>query len=130
MTKYSNEKDVKRDVKKLLDKHNWFWWMPAANGYGATGIADFNAIRGGVFLAVETKFGKNKPTVRQKAYLTSIQSETGIAFVVNEKTLPVFEGWLAAFDRSMEAAAKQENPSQEDGAYLIDAIRLLTAEFV
>ena len=59
---FLTEKDVKAEVKKLLNAHDWFWWMPPANGFGKAGISDFNALKKGVFLAVETKFGSKKPT--------------------------------------------------------------------
>lgn len=130
MSKISNEKGVKREVKKLLDAHNWFWWMPAANGYGQTGISDFCAIRGGVFMAIETKFKHNKPTEMQKAFLTSVTAETGIAFVVNEQRLDTFKAWLEAFDRAMTATAAGGKETPEDGAMMINAVRELQQEFV
>src|SRR5512139_3635363 len=102
---YTNEADVKRQVKKLLDKHKWFWWMPPANGFGRTGISDFNALRGGVFLAVETKFGKNKPTHMQMGFMESVQAESGMAFVVNEQNLDAFAAWLDHFDNAVKAQA-------------------------
>lgn len=123
-----NEKDVKREVKKLLEKHKWFWWMPPANGFGKVGVADFNAIRGGVFVAVETKFGKNKPTVHQCAYLNSIAYEDGFGFVVNEDRLEWFKQWMEAFDRATLAASKNEKPTAEDGATMLNAIREMTHE--
>ena len=59
------EKDVKTRIKKLLDDHDWFWFMPPANGFGRTGISDIIAVKRGVFLAIEAKFGKNPPTAMQ-----------------------------------------------------------------
>lgn len=124
---YRIEADVKKHVKKLLDKHNWFWWMPPANGFGKIGVSDFNAFRGGVFLAVETKFGKNKPTVQQKAFLESILAESGFAFVVNDSNIEWFEAWLAAFDRAAEKTAKNQPVEPEDGALMLNALKELTA---
>lgn len=126
--KYENEKDVKRQVKKLLTKHKWFWWMPAANGFGRAGIADINAFRGGVFLAIETKFGKNKPTPNQIGFLNSILSESGFAFIVSESRVEWLQAWLEAFDRSTERATRNEAPTVEDGALMLDAIREMTHE--
>lgn len=124
---FNNEKDVKAEVKKLLDKHGWFWWMPPANGYGKSGIADFNAIKNGVFLAVETKFGNNKPSPMQYGWLNSVQAESGFAFVVNEKTLDWLECWMGAFERSAAAVSAQQEVTPEDGALMLDAIRAMTA---
>jgi len=125
---YTNEKDVKREVKKLLDKHGWFWWMPPANGFGKTGIADINAVRKGVFLAVETKFGANKPTIMQTAFLNSVRQEDCFGFVVCEKRVVWLAMWMQAFDNAVAAQQRQEEPAAEDGAAMIDAIRELTRE--
>ena len=126
--KIANEKDVKAAVKKLLDKHSWFWFFPPANGYGKAGIADIIALKAGVFLAIETKFGKNKPTKLQCAFLLSVQSESGFGFVVNEDTLQWFEAWLESFENATAAATKGEMPDSADGATLIDAQRYMTAD--
>ena len=82
-----NEKDVKAKVKKLLDQYKWFWFMPPANAYGRSGIADILALKAGVFLAIETKFGSNKPTALQIGFLNSITAESGYGFVVNDQNL-------------------------------------------
>lgn len=123
----NNENGVKRAVKKLLNRHKWFWWMPAANGFGQQGVADFCALRAGVFLALETKFGSNKPTVLQVAYLNSVRAEGGFSFVVTEKTLDWLEIWMVAFDRAIEATKRNEKPDDRDGAAMLDAINAMTA---
>lgn len=123
----TDEKGVKRKVKQLLDKHGWFWWMPSANGYGTSGVSDFCALKAGVFLAVETKFGTNKPTEMQKAFLRSIQAESGFGFVVTDKSLPEFEFWLAAFERSSQAYAGGAREEAADGAGMLDAMRVMQA---
>lgn len=127
---YKNEKDVKAQVKKLLNDHGWFWWMPPMNGYGLTGVSDFNALRGGVFLAVETKFRYNKPTMQQKSFLESITAESAFGFVVNETNIHWLKLWFEAFDRSVEAATKNQKPTDEDGALMLEAIRELTTLIV
>lgn len=127
----TNEKDVKRAIKKLLDKHGWFWWMPPANGYGTTGVSDFNALKNGVFLAVEAKFGTNKPSPRQKAYAESIAAQQGFAFCVNDKNLEWLDRWLECFDNASEAVLRagggdpREAVDQSDGADLINAMHVL-----
>ena len=123
---YRIEADVKKQVKKLLDKHKYFWWMPAANGYGTTGVADFLAFRAGVLLAIETKFGTNKPTAMQRAFLNSIRAEDGFAFVVNEKSVETLRMFLEAFDAA--AALMGKPPPPEIGAAMLNAIAALTEE--
>lgn len=127
---YKSEKDVKKQVKDLLNRNGWFWWMPPANGFGKVGVSDFNALKNGVFLAVETKFDKNSPTVQQKAYLQSVHASGGLAFVVSEKTLEWFDIWLQTFDRSVAAARKSTPPSQEDGATMLNAVDAMTKDMV
>jgi Holliday junction resolvase len=85
------EKDVKRKVAKILHQHGWFHWMPPANAYGRSGVSDFHALRRGKFLAVETKVGKNQPTVLQDKFLNQVKVSGGKALVVNEKNLDWFE---------------------------------------
>ena len=76
---------------------------------------------------METKFGKNKPTAQQKAFLESILAESGFAFVVSEKNIDWFEAWLAAFDRAAASAGKNQPVEPEDGATMLNAMRELTA---
>lgn len=127
---FLKEADVKAEVKKLLKKHNWFWWMPAANGFGQTGVHDFLALRAGVFLTVETKFGSNKPTALQKAFGQSILAETGFSFVVNEKNVHDFATWMETFDRACKEQEEGKQPSNEDGATMLNCIKSLTEMLV
>lgn len=123
---YNSEAKVKKRIKQLLDKHEWFWWMPPMNGFGKVGVSDFNSLRKSVFLAVEAKHGGNKPTTQQKAYLESIIAEHGIGLVVDEKTLPLFERWLELFDKQAMLMQKREKLSPEEGAEFLDAVKALT----
>lgn len=121
----ANEKIVKAKVKKLLTTHGWFWWMIPANGYGKSGVSDFHAIKNGVFLAIETKSGTNKPTPMQKGFLESINSESAFGFVVNEETLEWLEVFLEDFGAETDRVAAEQQMSNEGGARLLDAIRNL-----
>ena len=123
---YKNENAVKKEIKRLLDAHKWFHWAAAASPFGATGISDRLAFREGVLLAVEAKFGKNKPTAMQKAFLESIAAESGFGIVVNEVTLPTFALFLDVFDRSCSGASKGMKLVDEDGATLLQCLHDLT----
>lgn len=125
---FIKEKDVKAAVKDLLKKDGWFYWMPAANGFGVTGVSDILAIRKGVFLAIETKFGGNKPTAMQVAFLNSINAENAFGFVVDEKRIGTLSQWLAAFNRASIATSNKQAVAPEDGAALLDCIRVMTEE--
>lgn len=123
---YKNESAVKKRVNDLLTKHGWFWWSVPMNGFGQTGIADKAALRDGVFLAIECKFGANKPTPLQKGYLQSVLSHGGLSLVVSDRNIDKLEAWLAAFDRSRSAVANKRKPSDEDGALMLDCMASMT----
>ena len=120
-----NEGYVKKATKKLFDKHGWFWWMTPANGFGSSGVSDFCAIKDGVFLAAETKFGANKPTAMQRAYLESINASSCFGFVVNDANIGWLEIFLEEFAASSIEVMKTQRVNNESGAKLIEAIRQL-----
>lgn len=116
------EKDVKKQVKAIFDRHGWFWWMIPANGYGKSGTSDFHAVKAGTFIALETKFGSNKPTPLQIGFLNSIRAEDGFAFVVNEKNLDWLDAFLESFAIAVACEAKKETLDPEHGARMINAL--------
>ena len=125
--KHQNEaKTVKAPVKKLLTKYGWFWWMPAANQFGVSGVADILAIKKGMFIAIETKFGRNDPTPMQLAFLNSVRAEDHFAFVVRENTLLALGQFLNYLDQSIAYAAQQEIAPAEIGGAMLDAIKAMT----
>lgn len=89
-----NEADVKDEVKKVLKSLGAWWFMPVQTGYGVQGIPDFIVCLNGEFVAIETKFGYNKPTAHQAMQLKKIQEAKGRAFVINEENVKFLEGWL------------------------------------
>lgn len=99
----NNESDVKSRVKKLLTEYNWQWWMPANNGYGVAGVHDFNCVRHGLLLTIETKFGKNTPTAQQHAFARKIRLGGGLSFMVNEERLVLLGNWLLVFDTDRDS---------------------------
>jgi Holliday junction resolvase len=123
---FESEKDVKAEIRKLLTKYGWYWWMPPGNGFGKSGVSDFNAIHNGVFLAIEAKFGLNKPTKAQVDYLMEISSRQGMAFVVNENLLTDLDIWLTLFDRATVSVQNDKPVSPEDQRDLLNVTRTLT----
>lgn len=112
---YTKEADVKAEVKKLLTAAKWLWWMPPGNGFGKAGVADFNALRCGMFLAVETKFGRNKPTTQQIKYLRDVRANGGVAVVVCEQRLSDFAGLLNVLDAAMRIHRRPFDPQELEG---------------
>ena len=113
------EADVKKKVKQLLNKHGWFWWMPPANGFGKAGTSDFHALCAGVFIALETKFGTNKPTALQKGFLQSVKAEKGLSFVVDDGNIEQFAAWLDAFDRATACMERGDRVNPDDGSIML-----------
>lgn len=91
MRQLTREADVKAEIKKLFKKYDWFYWMPGASGYGVTGVADFLALKNGRPLAVEAKFGNNKPTAMQRKFLESFALYGGVTLVIDETNLGILE---------------------------------------
>jgi hypothetical protein len=129
MSRAKNEKDVKQKIKQLLNFHGWFTWMPGANGYGSQGISDHLAIKNGVFLAIEAKFGYNKPKPMQKAFAAQILANDAYAFCVNEKNIDWLRQWLESFEIATQAQMQNLEVPPEHGSRLLNAISVLTEPF-
>ncbi len=78
------EAKVKRDVAKILDKYNVYYFFPPANGYGRQGIPDIICCIHGHFLAIECKAGKGTTTVLQDREIEKIRQHAGTVMGVNE----------------------------------------------
>lgn len=89
-----NEADVKKEVKKLLNKLGAWWFMPVPTGYGVKGVPDFIVCLEGRFVGIETKFGKNKPSKWQQLQIEKIKAACGTALVINEDNVGELEQLL------------------------------------
>jgi Holliday junction resolvase len=80
------EKRVKDKVVAILKEEGAYYFFPATHGYGRSGVPDIIAcVPGGVFLAIECKAGRNKPTELQVREIEAIRRCGGRAVVVNEE---------------------------------------------
>jgi hypothetical protein len=126
------EADVKKSVKELLDDRGWFWWMVPQNGFGRSGVSDLHALKNGVFIAIEAKLAntgkKARPSALQRGFLNSVNAHMAFGFVVNAETTSVLKKWLDAFERSTQAKAQGAAPDPEDGAMMLEAIRIMTEQ--
>ena len=93
---YSSESDVKDDIKKILIKNGVWYFMPAMNGYGRSGIPDFICCIKGRFMAIEAKFGRGTTTAHQDRELLAINKSGGVSMVINEASIPELEMYLVA----------------------------------
>ena len=77
------EGEVKDQVRKVLDEMGAYYFFPAANGYGRTGIPDVIACVGGHFVGIECKAGSKQPTALQQRELDNIEKAEGTGILVN-----------------------------------------------
>lgn len=89
------ERRVKTKVRKVLDKLGAYYTMPVTGGFGNSGAPDFLACLHGRFLGIECKAGKNTTTPLQEKNLRQITEAGGIALVVNDENVDVFETELS-----------------------------------
>ena len=91
-----NEADVKRAVKRILDELGAYYAMPVGGPYGRSGVPDFLVCFKGAFIAIETKFGSNKPTALQTHEMNKIGAAGGRVFVINEDNVGTLSAQLVA----------------------------------
>lgn len=77
------EGEIKDQVRKVLDEMNAYYFFPAANGYGRTGIPDVIACYKGHFIGIECKAGSKQPTALQQRELNNIEKVEGTGLIVN-----------------------------------------------
>lgn len=90
------ERKVKDRVKRVLAGCGAYYFMPATHGYGSSGVPDLVVCLKGLFIGIECKANGGKPTVLQLKNLNDIVLAGGVAIVVDETGLHLFEGVLKA----------------------------------
>jgi Holliday junction resolvase len=88
------ETKVKQRVRKVLEEHNAYCFLPATGGYGRSGIPDIVGCYNGCFFAVECKAGRGTTTALQEKELRKIRQAGGSAFVINETNIEELSQWL------------------------------------
>ena len=81
------ERKVKNEVAKTLKRLGVYFFYPATHGYGRSGVPDIICCVKGMFLAIECKAGKNKPTALQDKEMAAIREAKGVARVINEENI-------------------------------------------
>lgn len=81
------EGKVKNQVKKILDTHQAYYFMPATGGFGRSGVPDIVGCLHGVFFSIECKAGKGIPTALQEREIRNIRNAGGYAWVISEENL-------------------------------------------
>lgn len=95
MSAMTPEGKVKKRVTEVLKKHKVWYFSPANNGFGKSGIPDIIAIVDGHFLGVEVKSATGKPTELQKICGKQIEDAGGTWLLVSDDaTLEVLDAVL------------------------------------
>jgi hypothetical protein len=88
------EGKVKAKVKKILDLHDCYYFMPVTGGYGNSGVPDIVACHEGRFIGIECKTEGKNPTALQYKNLKEIVEHGGEAFVINETNINQLEEYF------------------------------------
>jgi len=88
------EGEIKDQVRKVLDDMGAYYFFPAANGYGRTGIPDVIACVGGHFVGIECKAGSKQPTALQQRELDNIEKAEGTGLIVNADNIDILKDIL------------------------------------
>tara|TARA_R110002020_G_scaffold372944_1_gene584357 strand:+ start:2527 stop:2814 length:288 start_codon:yes stop_codon:yes gene_type:complete len=88
------EKKVKIKVKKILDDLGAYHCMPATGGYGANGVPDIIACYRGLFVGIECKANRGKPTALQLKHLSDIKSAKGFSIIIDEHNIDMLKSLL------------------------------------
>lgn len=93
---------VKDPIKKMLKARGIQHITVTTNGFGSSGWPDICFLYRGVFVGVECKFGKNKPSALQEQKLDYIKAQGGIAMLVNEENIGDVEAVLREMDNTRQ----------------------------
>ena len=85
------EGEIKDQVRKVLDEMGAYYFFPAANGYGRTGIPDVIACVGGHFIGIECKAGSKQPTALQQRELDNIEKAEGTGILINADNIDILK---------------------------------------
>ncbi len=77
------EGKVKDDIKAWLIARGVWFFMPVPTGRGVIGIPDFICCWNGLFIAIEAKSARGRPTPAQLGNIEDITRAGGIALVVH-----------------------------------------------
>jgi Holliday junction resolvase len=78
------EAKVKKKAVQILKELSAYYFYPVTGGYGRSGVPDIIVCYKGLFIGIECKAGKNKPTPLQEKNMEDIHKAGGIALVINE----------------------------------------------
>jgi Holliday junction resolvase len=81
------EAKVKKEVVKILNAHDAYYFFPATGGFGRSGVPDIIVCFKGHFIGIECKAKNNTPTALQLRELQKIVVAGGFSVVINEDNI-------------------------------------------
>ena len=97
----AKEKDLENTVKDFLKEHKcWFVKYWGGGGYTKSGIPDLLVCCDGVFLGVELKAARGKPSDLQLKHLHRIRDSGGLAILLFPKDLELFKNLIRAIQKN------------------------------
>ncbi len=112
------ENDVKREIKKLLDRYGCYHHPYPAGPRGVIGPPDRHACCRGWFIGIEAKYGRNWLSPKQSEDLKAIVKAGGIALVINEERLGLLDNVLKAIVDDHPTGYWWDLLPQHDAGYL------------
>ena len=92
---YPLEREVKKQIKALLDQYNAYWLMPVTFGYGASGHPDFIGVANGRPFVIEAKSKPSyEPTAIQYRTMARACEARSNVFLIHSENLATLETWL------------------------------------
>ena len=99
------EGKVKARVTALLKENGIYYFMPRGTSFGTSGVPDYICCVRGMFVGIETKAGKGKPSALQKEQMGRINDNGGFTFCINEQNFDVLKEWIEAACKAFRPAA-------------------------
>lgn len=99
------EAKVKAQVRRILDKHDAYYFFPPGMGLGRAGIPDVIICHRGYFIAVECKATpKEQPTALQSREISLIREAEGFALVIHCDNVGSLDDLLTRIGANREVA--------------------------
>ena len=97
------EKIFENQIKAFLKKEGaWFLKYWAGNDFTRSGVPDILACVNGIFLAIEVKAPKGKPSELQLYTIEQIKQAGGVALVLYPKDFDKFKSLVALIKRNQD----------------------------
>ena len=103
------ESKVKDKIKAICKERGAYYAMPVMGGMASNGTPDFLICYKGLFIAIEAKAGKGKPTALQLVRLKEISKADGVAMIVNEDSIKSFVEVLDNIDNGYTKVVVDED---------------------